>query len=688
MEFAYTNELINETSPYLLQHAHNPVQWHAWNDAALTKAKQLDKPILVSIGYAACHWCHVMEKESFENEEVAAYMNEHFINIKIDREERPDLDHIYMDAVQAIAGNGGWPLNVFLTTAAKPFYGGTYFPPQKAFNRPSWKDILIFISDAWQKKRAEIEQQADNLLEHINSSNRFVSKDQPANEQGNALEFTEEQCRLIAENILKSADTTHGGFGNAPKFPQTFIIQYLLIYAYYFKDKTALHHAGFSLKKMLNGGIYDHLAGGMARYSTDEEWLVPHFEKMLYDNALLVNVLCDAYQLTGEEFYKNAIEKTLGFFIKEMQHTGGGFYAALDADSEGVEGKFYVWEKNEIDLILENHSEIFCEYYGITETGNWEHSNILNVVTSKEELSQRYNITVPQLEQVLFHSEKKLLEQRNKRIKPLTDDKILLSWNALLLSAFCKAAAALSNEEYKKQAVTLFNFLIEKFSKNGDIVFHSYKNNKANHAAFLDDYAYLIQSCILLQEITGNQDYLLKAKKITEYVIENFRDDASGFFFYTHKNQPDVIVKKIEIYDGATPSGNSIMAENLLYLSVVFNEASWWSIANKMLITLLDILTKYPGSFAVWVQLVVKQCMGTNEIAITGKNVQNMIKEVLKIFLPGRVLQSSEAEVDLPLLKNKIYGLDPLIFLCKNYSCSAPVADISRFKEQLKINGK
>ncbi len=688
MEYAYTNDLIKETSPYLLQHAHNPVHWHAWNEAALAKAKKSDKPILVSIGYAACHWCHVMEKESFENEEVANYMNEHFINIKIDREERPDLDHIYMDAVQAIAGSGGWPLNVFLTTDAKPFYGGTYFPPQKAFNRPSWKEVLVFITDAWKKKRQEIEQQADTLLEHIKSSNRFVSKNHLIDEPGTVYNFTEDQCRLIAENILKSADTLHGGFGNPPKFPQTFSIQYLLTYAHYFKDDNALQHATFSLRKMLEGGIYDHLAGAMARYSTDAEWLVPHFEKMLYDNALLVNVLCDAYQVTGEDFYKNAIEKTLHFFIFEMQHPDGGFYAALDADSEGVEGKFYVWTKNEIADVLGKNTGVFCEYYGVTETGNWEQKNILNIVASKEKLAQFHGITITQLEKILSDAEKELLAQRNARVRPLTDDKILLSWNALLLTAFCKAAAVLGNGDYKNQAVLLFNFLIEKFSKNGNVVFHSYKNNEAKHAACLDDYAYLIQSCILLQEITGNQDYLLKAKEITDYVIENFQDEASGFFYYTHKSQADVIVRKIEIYDAAIPSGNSIMAENLFYLSIVFDNPGWWSIANKMLITLSDILLKYPGSFAVWAHLLIKQRSGTNEIALTGKNVEELLKEIMKIYLPGRVLQSSDVEKDLPLLKNKIYGENPLIFLCKNYSCSAPVADISGFKELLKINGK
>ncbi|MEO8769271.1 MAG: thioredoxin domain-containing protein [Ferruginibacter sp.] len=684
MEHAFTNELIHETSPYLLQHAHNPVQWHPWGESALAKAKELDKPILVSIGYAACHWCHVMERESFENEEVAAYMNEHFINIKIDREERPDLDHIYMEAVQAIAGNGGWPLNVFLTTEAKPFYGGTYFPPQKAFNRPSWKEILFFINDTWKKRRDEIEQQAETLLDHINSSTNFISKSSLNNEVKGENDFTEEQCKLINDNILKSADTLYGGFGNAPKFPQTFTIQYLLQYGHHFKDEKSLQHAEFSLRKMLEGGIYDQLAGGLARYSTDATWLAPHFEKMLYDNALLVGVLCDAYQVTGNIFYKNAIERTLAFFINEMQHPEGGFYAALDADSEGVEGKFYVWDKQEIDHILGQDAEIFCKWYGVTEKGNWEEKNILHITKPASIFANEHAISIIELEGLIKSSESKLLAERYKRIPPATDDKILLGWNALLLTAFCKASAALGNEDYKNNAISLFNFLIEKFSKEGDVVYHSYKNNQAKHPAYLDDYAYLIQSCILLQQLIPGDEYLLYAKRMTSYVVDHFQNEEIGFFYYTNKGQTDVIARKVEIYDSAIPSGNSIMAENLFYLAIVFDDRGWWLNANKMLKSLSEIIFKYPTSFGIWANIIVKQVAGVNEIVITGKNVETILKEVLRIYLPGKVLHSASSEGNLPLLKNKIYGNEPLIYLCKNYTCSPPVLDVSELKRLLK----
>ncbi|MEO7524624.1 MAG: thioredoxin domain-containing protein [Ferruginibacter sp.] len=683
MEHAFTNELIHESSPYLLQHAHNPVKWHPWGEQALAKAREMDRPILVSIGYAACHWCHVMEKESFENEDVAAYMNEHFINIKIDREERPDLDHIYMDAVQAIAGNGGWPLNVFLTTEAKPFYGGTYFPPQKAFNRPSWTDVLSFVDDAWKNRRSEIEQQANTLLEHINSSTDFIGENAIAGTLAGENNFTAEQCKLIAENILKSADTLHGGFGNAPKFPQTFTIQFLLAYAHHFEDGKALKHAEFSLIKMLDGGIYDHLAGGLARYSTDAAWLAPHFEKMLYDNALLVNVLCDAFQITGNDFYRNAIDKTLSFFINEMQHPAGGFYAALDADSEGVEGKFYVWDKAEIDLILGADSKIFCAWYGVTENGNWEHSNILHITHTKENFAAEHGLGISQLDVLLITSENKLLTIRNKRIRPATDDKIILGWNALLLTAFCKASVALENEDYKIRAIALFEFIIEKFSKDGDILYHTYKNDVAKHPAYLDDYAYLIQSCIFLQQMVPGQEYLMHAKKLTIFVIEHFQNQENDFFYYTHKDQKDVITRKIEIYDNAVPSGNSIMAENLFYLSIVFDEPGWWAIANKMLNTLSGIIIKYPSSFGIWAFSIFKQVSGIKEIVITGKNAKKLLGEILKTYLPAKVLLSAAFEPDLPLFKNKIFGSQPLIYVCKNYSCSPAVKDLEDFKELL-----
>src|SRR5260221_3160275 len=534
----YTNQLIHETSPYLLQHAYNPVNWFSWNNEALNKAKKENKPILVSIGYSACHWCHVMEKESFENEATAAIMNENFINIKIDREERPDLDHIYMDAVQAMTGSGGWPLNVFLTPDGKPFYGGTYFPPERAFNRPSWQEVLKNVSQAFHEKRNEIDAQAENLTDHLIQSNAF--------EKQKSLETEEilkrDHLNEAYQNIMKSADTEWGGFGKAPKFPQTFAIQFLLRYHQINKKdsnlsesskisqlseekilRTPLYQALLTLDKMIDGGLYDQLGGGFARYSTDAEWLAPHFEKMLYDNALLVSVLSEAYQLTRKERYKEIIIETIGFVQRELLHSQKGFYAALDADSEGEEGKFYVWDLRDAKEILGNDASIFCEYYDITGHGNWEGKNILHAKESLEDFSSRKDISINDLKELLEKGKKKLFKQRSKRIRPQLDDKIILGWNALMNIACSKAFAATGNGQFRQLAVDNMDFLLQKFSiANSNKFHHTWKNNIAKYPAFIDDYAFLIQALIHLQEITADTKWLIKAKSITEFVIENF----------------------------------------------------------------------------------------------------------------------------------------------------------------------
>ena len=676
----FTNSLINESSPYLQQHAHNPVNWYPWGEEALAKARTEDKPILVSIGYAACHWCHVMEKESFEDEDTAAIMNESFINIKIDREERPDLDHIYMDAVQAMAGNGGWPLNVFLTCDAKPFYGGTYFPPKPAYSRPSWKDVLVAIADAWKNRRQELESQADNLIEHISSSAKAMSK-----AAGSAVVFSRETCDNMAAAILKNADTKYGGFGAAPKFPQTFTLQYLLAYSYFFNDKASLDQAILSINNMLDGGIYDQLAGGLARYSTDSYWLVPHFEKMLYDNALLVIVLSDAFQLTRDKKFEEAIRKTLAFCINEMKHPSGGFYAALDADSEGEEGRFYVWEKAEIEQVLGKNAELYCSWYSVTDEGNWEEKNILHKTFSEADFAAKQNIEVDVFRAIIAESDAKLLQVRSKRSRPQTDDKILLGWNALLLTAFCKAYPALGDTYYKQEAEELYKFLIGRFSKNGIISFHTYKQGDAKFPAFLDDYAWFIQACIHLQEITSCQDYLLEAQKLTHHVISLFYDEGSGFFYFTGNDQKDIVARKVELYDGAVPSGNSTTADNLLYLSVIFENSNWKEMALKMLSGMEQISTKYPTSFAVWASIYLKQFAGVNEVVVTGKEVNGLAKALLALYLPNRIFQSAIAETPgFPLLQGKSFGADGSIYLCAGQVCYEPVNTVDKFQMLLK----
>ena len=673
MQHTHTNHLIHETSPYLLQHAHNPVQWYPGGEEALQKAKDEDKPILVSIGYSACHWCHVMERESFEDESTAALMNNYFINIKIDREERPDLDHIYMDAVQAMTGSGGWPLNVFLTPQAKPFFGGTYFPPQQAFNRSSWKDVLTGVHKGYHEKKEEILLQAENLTEHLLSSNSFgIQKKGSQNEQS---VFSDASLQSIADAILANADTQWGGFGKAPKFPQTFCIQYLLRHYHFTRQEAALQQALLSLDKMIEGGIYDQLGGGFARYSTDAEWLAPHFEKMLYDNALLVGVMAEAYQVTGKKIYAVAIEQTLAFMEREMTDEEGGFYSALDADSEGVEGKFYTWSKEEIMQVLGDGAAVFCEFYDVSEKGNWEHTNILRITEPLNLFAERKGLPLQELETMLHTAGQKLLLHRSKRIRPLLDDKILLGWNAMMNTAYAKAYAALGNESYREKAIRNMAFLESKFIGDKGDWYHTYKQGKAKVPAFLDDYACLIQAYIHLQEITGLGEYLVKAKSITEWVIEHFEEASTGFFFYTHNGQTDVIVRKKEVYDGATPSGNAIMANNLLYLSVVFDKKEWKERSQQLLSSLGKAIVNHPTSFGVWAITLQLVTQGLVEIAVIGQRAKESLHPVLKRYVPNKIIQAAETNSDFfPLLSGKKAGDhgETAYYLCKDYGCKAP----------------
>lgn len=674
-----TNRLITESSPYLLQHAYNPVDWYPWGEEALQRAKAENKVILISIGYSACHWCHVMERESFENEEVANLMNENFINIKIDREERPDLDHIYMDAVQAISGSGGWPLNVFLTPEKKPFYGGTYFPPVKAYNRSSWTDVLHAIKQAWQEKRVEINEQADNLTDHLQKSNSFGLVQRPGEQSLNSKPALKEQADRMFSNIMKSADTVWGGFGKAPKFPQTFTIQYLLQYHHFTGNEEALKQALLSIDRMMQGGIYDQVGGGLARYSTDAEWLVPHFEKMLYDNALFINLLCDAFQLTKNEAYEKVIRKTIDFVLNELSNGQGGFYAALDADSEGEEGKYYVWKKTEVEEVLGSDAAAFCDFFNITETGNWEGKNIPRILTGADEFARGKNLGIIEFESRMEACNKKLLQKRDERVRPLLDDKALLGWNALLITALAKAGAALTDPGYVRHAENCFSFLEHNFKKEegGFEFYHTYKNSKATYPAFLDDYSYLIQACIHLQETTSDSRYLVWAKELTEHVIDRFSEPGSGYFFFTPKDQSDVIVRKKEVYDGAVPSGNSVMGANLFYLSVVFDRPEWKDCAVKALENLGNAIVNHPTSFANWSILIMSELYGINEIVITGSNFYKEREQVLAQYLPNKVIQCAGLEDgSFPMLRGKKYSEKTSFYLCKNYHCQPPVYDI------------
>jgi uncharacterized protein YyaL (SSP411 family) len=673
----YSNHLIHETSPYLLQHAHNPVNWYPWGQEALQRAKEENKPVLISIGYAACHWCHVMERESFEDETTALIMNENFVNIKIDREERPDLDHIYMDAVQAMTHSGGWPLNVFLTPEGKPFYGGTYFPPKRAFNRNSWQEVLQSITQMFKERRDEIDAQAENLTQHLIQSNAFGLR-----KMGDTDEiFSKEKLSNAFENIMKSADKEWGGFGNAPKFPQTFTIQFLLRYHYVTANKEALDQALVSLDKMIEGGIYDQVGGGFARYSTDTEWLAPHFEKMLYDNALLISVLSEAWQLTKKEQYKEVIDETMDFISRELLHSEKGFYSALDADSEGEEGKFYVWDINEIKKVLGEDAFLFCQYFDITDHGNWEGKNILRTKTALKKFAEQNGISIERLKNIIETGKKKLLNERSKRARPLLDDKIILGWNALMNTACSKAFMATGNEKYRQLGIGNMQFLLEKFSHpNSNEFYHTWKNNVAKYPAFLDDYAFLIQSLIHLQEITADTKWLFKAKEITQFVIDNFSEEGTGFFYYTKMNQQDVIFRKKEIYDGAVPSGNSVMAYNLYQLSIYFDKREWREKGMTMINSLGEIISRHPTSFGIWACLLLEITSGTYEIAVLGNNYQKMQLDLFNHYLPHTIMMASDIEnEEFPVLAGKTIPEKPVIYLCKDFVCQQPVTSIDRF---------
>lgn len=698
------NRLANETSPYLLQHAHNPVDWYPWGEEALQAARNTERPILISIGYAACHWCHVMERESFEDPKLAALMNEKFINIKVDREERPDIDHIYMDALTSMTGSGGWPLNLFLTPEGKPFFGGTYFPPASYHNLPAWKDVLEGVSQAWTERREEVVNQAENLTTHLIQANRIGEE--------TGIGFHPDQLSQIALALLKNADKKEGGFGRAPKFPQTFSIAYLLRYASRFMNKESRFHTGnlkpeipvwkedametpaeealqqalLTLDKMIAGGIYDQLGGGFSRYSTDNNWLVPHFEKMLYDQALLMNVLADAYQLTRKQLYAQTIRETVEFLERELISPEGSFFAALDADSEGEEGKFYVWEKGEMEEILGKDAALACDWLSVSQEGNWEGINILTKSRRSSELLEMgyCNGDASILSATLESIRSKLLEHRAKRIRPGLDDKQLVSWNALMNTALAKAFAATGESRYRILAERNMEWMLRVFLHSEDQLMHTYKLGKAQFPGFLDDYAYLVQALIYLQEITGRTELLEQAKKLTETILRDFGADDSPLFYYTNQFQTDVIVRKREVYDGAQPSGNSVMAFNLRYLGIVFERRELVDRSEAMVAAMAGSTVRYPGSFGGWAMELMGWVDGCAEIVVVGPEAESRRMEILANFIPYKVLQSATRENEAyPLLRQKPSAPDTLIYLCQSYNCLRPEVAVERILDQI-----
>jgi len=662
----HTNRLIHEQSGYLRQHAHNPVDWYPWGEEAFQKAISENKPVLVSIGYLACHWCHVMEKECFEDAEIAALMNERFVNIKVDREERPDLDQIYMEAVQAITHSGGWPLNVFLTPSRQAFFGGTYYPPVPAFNRPSWSQVIVAVSDAYRDRREEIDQQGISLTRQLQSSSRVAVS---PHELG-----TMDQG-VIFNLIMSGADLESGGFGMAPKFPSTMLLKFLLRYHYFHRNEEALRHVELSLDKMIAGGIYDQLGGGFCRYSTDREWLVPHFEKMLYDNALLLELISEAFQVTRKPLYDRTIRQTLEYVFREMASPEGGYYSALDADSGGEEGRYYIWKKPEADLLLGKEAPLFCQSYDITEEGNWEGKNILHAIRQPDQQEQER----------LVQATSRLLAEREKRERPLLDDKVLLSWNALLCTAFCKAYAALGDKAFRLAAENNMMFIWTHLREPGTLaLYHCWQNGKPRQPAFLDDYAFLIQALIGLQEITAERDWLDKAKSLTDQVITHFWDAQEGFFFFTPEGQADLLFRKKEVFDHSTPSGNAVMCGNLHYLSVVYQELHYREMATRMAAGMVPQAIRYPSSHGVWLQSILDLEQGFREIVIMGKNYGEILQQIQGKYLPCKVLMASARDDDrFPLLRQRFRQDSTSVYLCRDYACSRPLEDSAEVLKEL-----
>lgn len=679
------NRLIHEQSPYLLQHAHNPVDWYPWGDEAFQKAKTENKPVIVSIGYAACHWCHVMEHESFEDADTAAYMNERFVCIKVDREEHPDVDALYIDAVQAISGSGGWPLNAFVTPDRIPFYGGTYYPPRPAYNRPSWMQILQRMHEIWTTQQSEVAAQSEQMVGYL----RQVSKAAA----GEPSSVTDDDCRKMAEALLKMADNEWGGFGGAPKFPGTMAITFLLQHYRYTRNEEALEHALLSLDRMIEGGIYDQLGGGFARYSTDREWLAPHFEKMLYDNALLVSVLCDAVLLLNLQSpkagsdnrderlserakkYAAVIKETIAFVNRELRHETGAFFSALDADSEGVEGKFYTWTWAEWQDATQGGEALAEAYFGITESGNWEHTNILHEAMQLENAAKLAGVPRERADGQIAELKEKLFELRGHRVRPLTDDKSLLSWNALMNIALTKSSIALGEPRYLQQAEAHMRWMSSAFLNSEGVLQHVWKKGEARIIAKLDDYAYFMQAMILLGATTGKHHWVHQAAALCEEALRLFGDKDSAFLYLSAAMQEDIPVRKADVYDGATPSANAVMAQVLQVLGMLMERNDWSSRAEEMLARMLQSAVRYTYSFGHWATLIQQSLAVPKTVIVSGKNALAMHAELLRKAPPHAfVILLGNPSEKLPLTADKNCDADSLIFVCTGTACLPPVS--------------
>ena len=668
-EHQHTNALIHESSPYLLQHAHNPVDWHPWGEEALKKAQQEDKLLIISIGYSACHWCHVMEEESFEDTTIARIMNENFIPIKIDREERPDVDDVYMTACQmASDGSCGWPLNAFAMPDGRPVWAGTYYP------KGQWKNILNYFIELYEKDWEKLDDYADRLTEGIQLDARPRP---PAEEE--AL-FTAEELAGVVDNFLTGIDFKKGGQLGAPKFPTPRNYEFLLQYHHLTSNEKALEAVTVTLDNMANGGIYDHLGGGFARYSTDAEWKAPHFEKMLYDNAQLVSLYSKAWQVTKKEQYREVVFETLDFIGREMTAPEGAFYSSLDADSEGKEGRFYTWQKSEIDSILadERLSAVFCDFYQVKTRGNWERTNILYRKENNEKILTEYNISLNELQQLLRIARQKLFESRSHRIRPGLDDKALTSWNALMLQAYLDAYRAFRKPTFLASALKNGRFIVANMLERDGRLARNYKDGRASINAFLDDYAFTIHAFISLYEITFDETWLRRAESLTQYVLTHFRDEETGFFFYTSGLDPPLIARKMETEDNVIPSSNSAMARALHRLGTLLYNREYLEPATRMLGSMASrfTATAQPHFFSNWCSLYAEEAFPYYEIAIVGPGFPELRDGLIAHYLPNAVFLGGPDEGGLELLKGKLQEGETFVYVCRNNVCKLPVRSV------------
>ena len=686
------NQLINETSPYLLQHAHNPVEWYPWGEAALAKSREEDKPILLSIGYSACHWCHVMERESFEDEAIAALMNANFVNVKVDREERPDLDAVYMEAVQMLTGSGGWPMTVFLTPEGKPFYGGTYFPPTDRMNMPGFPRVLLAVTEAYRTNRGEVERVTGQLTEQMGRSGQL-----PRSNDLLSVDVLHEAYSRLAANF----DYQNGGFGAAPKFPQPMTPEFLLRYYRHGYNPRALDLVELTLEKMAYGGMYDQLGGGFHRYSTDAFWLVPHFEKMLYDNALLARLYLHAYQLTGKELYRRITEETLDYVLREMTDPLGGFYSAQDADSEGVEGKFFVWTPEEIREVLgEADGNLLGGYYGVTDAGNFEGASILNVPQALPDFAVERGISEDALSELLARGKGKLLERREERVHPFRDDKVIASWNGLMLKAFAEAGVALKRPDYLAAALANANFLHDEMTRNGRLL-RTYREGQAKLQGYLEDYACVADGYLALYEATFQRVWLDWAVALADTMIELFWDDGVGGFYDTGIEHEALVTRPRDVFDNAQPCGGSVAAEVLLRLAVITGNADYNLKGAQPLRSLSRLMTQAPGGAAYWLGVLDFYVSIPKEIAIIGSkgeaDTEALLETVFSRFLPNKVVVGHDAgrlpdSADtlvavegIPLLegRGKLDG-KATAYVCENYTCQLPVTDAVALAAQLE----